>query len=160
MKLSERMRKIACLVRGGSCADIGTDHGHIPIWLSLEGRCGKLILTDIAEGPLQKARENIAGLGANLSDLRLGAGLEPLEAGEAETVIIAGMGGELIASILEKDPVKTFSFSRFVLQPRSREAALRMRLEKMGLPVTGEYLVREGRRICQIIVCEPGSASG
>lgn len=154
------MQMLADLVAGRSCADVGTDHGLIPIWLEKSGRCDKLILTDIAEGPLGKARQNIEAFGSSLSDLRLGAGLKPLEKGEADTVIIAGMGGELIASILTADLEKTRSFRRFVLQPRSREGALRAALEAAGLPITGEHLVCEAGRVCQVIVCEPSSAFG
>ncbi|MBR4149795.1 MAG: SAM-dependent methyltransferase, partial [Firmicutes bacterium] len=155
MKLSARMQKIADLCVGTSAADVGTDHGLIPIWLEKYGGFEKLILTDIAGGPLRKAMQNVAFYDSKIRDIRLGAGLAPLAPGEADTVIIAGMGGELIASILAGDPEKTKSYRRFVLQPRSRESSLRKSLIELGLPITGEYLVKEVGRICQIIVCEP-----
>jgi tRNA (adenine22-N1)-methyltransferase len=160
MKLSARMQKIADLCVGTSAADVGTDHGLIPIWLEKYGGFEKLILTDIAGGPLRKAMQNVAFYDSKIRDIRLGAGLAPLAPGEADTVIIAGMGGELIASILAGDPEKTKSYRRFVLQPRSRESSLRKSLIELGLPITGEYLVKEVGRICQIIVCEPSAEGG
>ncbi len=160
IKLSERLALIASLVRGGSAADIGTDHGFVPLFLMREGVCEKLILTDVNEGPLRKAEENIRlfGLDPALFDLRLGSGLSVLRPGETRTVIIAGMGGELIASILAEDLPKTRTFGRFVLQPRTRAGELRRWLDGNAFVITDERLARERGRICQVICASPKGA--
>ncbi|MBR0139433.1 MAG: SAM-dependent methyltransferase, partial [Firmicutes bacterium] len=157
LNLSERMTLLASLVRGRSAADIGTDHGFVPVFLLREGLADRVILTDINRGPLEKARKNIEDLGLSkeLTDLRLGPGLTVLEKGEVDTVIIAGMGGELIASILAEDLEKSRSFGFYVLQPRSRENVLRQWLDDNNFYVTDERLVREKGRICQVICASP-----
>ena len=157
IRLSERMAALARLASGGAAADIGTDHGFVPIFMVQNGLCGRAVLSDINEGPLKKAEENIAasGLDHKLFDLRLGGGLSVLEDGEVDHVIIAGMGGELIASILGEDIRKSRSFKNFVLQPRTRAEVLRRWLDENGYAVTGEFLVRERGRICQIIRAVP-----
>ncbi len=157
--LSERMRKIVGMVRGDTAADVGTDHGYIPIWLAVYGKCRNVILTDINKGPLKKARENIGrylpGETGNMMDLRLGSGLAPLEKGEADTVIIAGMGGILIRDILADDFEKTMSFSRFILQPRNHSDVLREFLKNFsGLMISYEILAKEAGRLCEIIVAD------
>ncbi len=151
------MTLLASLARGRSAADIGTDHGFVPVFLLREGLADRVILTDINRGPLEKARKNIEDLGLSeeLTDLRLGPGLTVLEKGEADTVIIAGMGGELIASILADDLEKSRSFGFYVLQPRSREHVLRQWLDENGFAVTEERLVKERGRICQVICASP-----
>jgi len=162
IRLSERMAALARLASGGAAADIGTDHGFVPIFMVQNGLCGRAVLSDINEGPLKKAEENISasGLDPELFDLRLGGGLSVLEDGEVDSVIIAGMGGELIASILGEDIQKSRSFKTFVLQPRTRAEVLRRWLDVNGFAVTGEFLVRERGRICQIIRAMPVEPSG
>ena len=154
LKLSERLLLIAESVRGeGTVADIGTDHGYIPIWLIQHEACRKVILSDINSGPLEKARENIERHlpGAKL-DIRHGSGISVLENGEADVVIIAGMGGILIRDILAENEEKTKSFSAFILQPRNYARRLRAWIETVPyLEITDESLAAEGRRLCEII---------
>ena len=95
MKLSDRMQVIADHVeQGETLADIGTDHGQIPVWLFARGICPRVILSDISEGSIRKAKETAAAyqFGSGLS-FRVGDGLKVLKPAEADTVIIAGMGG-------------------------------------------------------------------
>lgn len=157
LQLPARMELIAKLVKGNTAADIGTDHGFVPIHLYLSGKCSRVILADINEGPLEKAKENLAlyQVPQEAAELRLGSGLEVLKPYEADSVIIAGMGGELICDILGKEPFKTETIPQFVLQPRTRESVLRRWLLDNGFYITDERLVEERGRICQIIVCEP-----
>ena len=99
MKLSHRLETIASFVPKGSIvADIGTDHGYIPIWLLQQKIAVKAIAMDIGEGPLKRAREHIVLYGLeDLIETRLSNGLSGLYPKEADTVVIAGMGGELIS---------------------------------------------------------------
>ena len=101
--ITPRLQKIIDLVDGKIIADIGTDHAYIPIRLASTKRIEKAIATDKNKGPLEIAKNNIAKY--ELSDIietRLGEGLEPVQSGECELVIIAGMGGKLIGDISKR----------------------------------------------------------
>lgn len=158
-KLSDRLQLIADQIqKGETMADIGTDHGFLPIYLREEDICPQVIMTDISEPSLQKAK-GYAGafqFGSEM-DFRAGNGLQVLESGEVDTVVIAGMGGILMTEILGDDIAKSRSFKRFVFQPRNHAEILRWWLTKNGFIITDNLLVREGKFICEIIVAEPGN---
>lgn len=148
--------KLAGEVQSGDrVADIGTDHGLLPIFLCENRIASHVILCDINSGPLEKARENIARFGADLSDLRQGDGLSCISPGEADTIIIAGMGGILIAGILCAGSDTARSAKRLVLQPRSKPEILRRFLRENGYFIIRESLVLERGDICQIITAVP-----
>ncbi|MBQ9016503.1 MAG: SAM-dependent methyltransferase [Firmicutes bacterium] len=153
MKLSERMQVIADHVDAGEVvADIGTDHGQIPVWLFASGISPRAILSDISDGSIRKAEETAAAyqFGEGMS-FRTGDGLSVLRPGEADTVIIAGMGGKLIRQILAADPGHTASFRKFILQPRKGQGPLRKWLLQNGYRILCEDVVREGRFLPEII---------
>ena len=103
MQLSARMERLASKVPYGSrLADVGTDHGYIPIALVLRGKISSAVAMDVNPGPLKRAEEHIRGqkLSAYI-ETRLSDGLTALQAGEADTVLIAGMGGALTVRILK-----------------------------------------------------------
>jgi len=150
----------------GACrcvADIGTDHGLIPIYMVLSGIAEKAVLTDIAKGPLERARENVARFAPSPDDnrfsLRLGTGLKPLSQAEADVIIIAGMGGETISGILGDDPDIAKSAKRLVLQPRTMCAELRKWLIQNGYSITDEQLAEENGHIAQILQAVPGGSA-
>lgn len=159
MKLSDRMQVIAGHVRPGDVvADIGTDHGQIPVWLFAHEICPKAILSDVSPGSIAKAKETAAAyqFGEGLS-FRVGDGLQVLSAGEADTVIIAGMGGKLIRQILAADPAHTASFRTFILQPRKGSGPLRKWLLSEGFRIASEDVVRESHFLPEIITAvSPG----
>ncbi len=157
VKVSERIKAIANYVNQDDVvADIGTDHGLLPIYLYMKGVSRKFILSDINESPLEAARANLnAYVPFLFKDLRLGDGLLPYNADSADAVVIAGIGGREIISILAHDLTKTKSFTKFILQPRNAQSLLRKWLYENGLNITAESLVREGPRICEIIVAVP-----
>ena len=104
MQLSERLQAVADFVTPQSrLADVGTDHAYVPIYLAEKKIISRAIAMDVVDGPLQRARENIAvhRLEAVI-ETRKSDGLEALKPGEADTVVIAGMGGLLICRILEQ----------------------------------------------------------
>ena len=153
-QLSERLKMIASHVSpGDTAADIGTDHGYIPIWLLSSGITDRVILTDINEGPLRKARNNIQKwLPETVPDLRQGPGLSVLNPGEAEVLMIAGMGGILISRILEADPEIVSTALRLVLQPRNHAYTLRKYLRGLReFVVSDEQIAVEAGRFCEII---------
>lgn len=146
--ITPRLEMILRHIKGESCADIGTDHAYIPIELAKKGF--RVIASDIMPGPLAIAAENVKKNGADV-ELRLGGGLSPIEKGEADTIIIAGMGGEMIEKILSDGADKTEGVN-FVLQPMNRQAELRKYLLNNGFYIIAEDLAVEGFKVYNLIV--------
>ena len=147
MKLSKRLQTIADFVKKGAVvADIGTDHAHIPIYLIKNNIISKAYACDINAGPLEKAKENINYYGVKNIELRLSNGLEKLKTDEADTVIIAGMGGELIIDILEKGRRFFESKRKFILSPHTKIDEVRKFLLSNGFEITKEDMcIDEGK---------------
>lgn len=156
--LSDRLKCIADMVIPAEpMADIGTDHGYIPIALLAEGIVPFAVLSDINQGPLDIAGSNVryCGFDSSMYSLRLGSGLDTLEKGEVSSVVIAGMGGQLIEQILEKDNEKSHSYKKFVLQPRTHANELRYHLSNNSFETIDYRLVKEKERICEVIAVKP-----
>ncbi|HHX13581.1 MAG TPA: SAM-dependent methyltransferase [Clostridiales bacterium] len=162
IKLSERLTTVAGFVeQDDRVADIGSDHGHLPIYLYQNGISRQIILSDLNDGPLEKARKNLAALAPDFQpDIRQGDGLAPLQPGEVDTVVMAGMGGLLICDILAADPEKTKSFRRFVLEPENAEDKVRAFLFDKGFAILAEKLARDKERIYQVLVAAPNPLEG
>ncbi len=160
IKLSERLQTIADRTEGSEAmADIGTDHGFLPIYMLQDGRCSKAVVSDISGPSLQKAVENgRMYLGdTEYFEARQGSGLETVARGEVDTVVIAGMGGKLIRDIVSDDIEHTVSFRRFVFQPRNGQGHLRKWLCDNGFRIINEDVVVEGDNLPEIItVISPG----
>ena len=127
MELSKRLNFIIDNIESSSVlADIGTDHGYIPLYAVKNGLCSKAIAIDINKDPLDKARLNaiLEGVGDEL-EFRLGNGLKPLEKNEVEVAIIAGMGGNLIRDILEESIDIVSSINYLILVPAQNPEVLR-----------------------------------
>lgn len=165
-KLSDRLQMIADNIKPGeTMADIGTDHGFLPLYLIEQGISSFAIMTDISRPSLQKAvrgaeilRESVPDVDERC-DFRAGDGLKILQAQEVDNVVIAGMGGLLMMDILGDDICKTLSFRRLILQPRNNSGDLRKWLASNGFDIVREQLVREGKFICEIITAQPGSCT-
>ncbi len=157
IKLTPRLKTIADEIeKGETMADIGTDHGFLPLYLWEMGVCPHVIMADISKGSLSKAEENCRSLHPDTAfDLRLGSGIEVLDTGEVEAVVIAGMGGILMTGILGADIEKSWSFKKLVLQPRNRIGQLRWWLYNNGFCISNEKLVREGKYICEVLTVVP-----
>ena len=153
--LTPRLTMIIQNVTADTVADIGTDHAFVPIELAKRGK--KVIATDANKGPLVSAERNVLKYGLDI-ELRLGSGLSPLSAGEAEEIIIAGMGGELIKTIISDDIDKALS-SRLLLQPMNSQAELRQFLIENGFRIAAEDLAKEGRRVYNLMIAEKGAGS-
>ena len=126
MELSKRLNLIANYIdKCDTLVDVGTDHGYIPIYSVLKDICKKSIATDINKDPLDKAKLNSIFEGVDESvEVRLGGGLEPITKGEAQGLVIAGMGGNLIRDILEADKEKAKGFDFIILQPAQNPEVL------------------------------------
>ena len=157
IKLTPRLKTIADEIENGeTMADIGTDHGFLPLYLWEMRVCPHVIMADISKGSLSKAEENCRSLHPDTAfDLRLGSGIEVLDTGEVEAVVIAGMGGILMTGILGADIEKSWSFKKLVLQPRNRIGQLRWWLYNNGFCISNEKLVREGKYICEVLTVVP-----
>ncbi len=156
MKLTDRLLKIASLVtKGKKVADIGTDHGYIPVYLLNKGDVDFAILADVNKGPLENARKEVNKNKLNdRVDLRLGSGIEVLKKNEIDEVIIAGMGGILISELLEANKEVSHTVDRLILQPMQAQNELRKYLLNNGYEILEEVLVKEEFRIYEIIVCK------
>lgn len=159
--LSDRLSLIAeCISPDESVADIGTDHGLLPIFLWQRDHGKTLILTDINEGPLIIAEANIELFAPNMErSLRRGDGLTVVEPHEVDVIVIAGIGGLLMRKILSSDLEKTRSIKKYILQPRNAQEQVRKWLFENSFFITEEYLVREGNFLCEIIVARPETRS-
>ena len=149
-KLPPRLALIADMVPVDTkLVDVGTDHGLLPIWLLQEGRIVSAIASDIRPGPLSRARANASENGTENIRFVLCDGLDSISPQEADTIVIAGMGGETIASILSSAP---WSLKKvLILQPMSRPEALRSFLCSSGLRICEDRLVQDNGKIYSVI---------
>jgi len=149
IELTPRLASVARLVpQGAVLADVGTDHGRLPIYLLQRGRIRRAIASDLREGPLSKARANAEKYGlADRMTFRLCDGLAGFAPGEADVIAIAGMGGETIAAILAAAPWTKGGACKLLLQPMTSLYDLREFLSGSGYTIAAEHLNREGRRL-------------
>ncbi len=152
MKLTNRLNTVVDLITGKTVADIGCDHGKVPIKLILDGKCEKVIASDVNKGPAEACRKNVGKFGlSDRIEVRCGSGISVLEKGEVDSVVIAGMGGELIANIIDSESEIANSVNEFILQPMTSEEALRDYLQNNGFSINNESLALEGNKIYVII---------
>ncbi len=160
MKLSPRLKAAADFVRcGKKIADIGTDHAHLPIYLVENKICPCAVASDVRPGPIANAKENVkqAGLEDKIS-LRLASGLDMVKTDEADDIVIAGMGGILIAELIEKAPWLKDSGKHLVLQPQSHAEILREFLIKNGYYIEKEEICEDaGRLYCVMSIYFDGT---
>ena len=145
VKISNRLMTAAALVtQGYTLADVGTDHGYIPIYLLQQKKIPAAIAMDINEGPLERAKEHIAlyGLQAYIQT-RLSDGVAALKPGEVEAVLIAGMGGGLVMHILKDGEKVCQSAKELILQPQSEIEHVREFLREKGYTILAEDMVYE-----------------
>ena len=157
MELTPRLQAIADQVPQGSrLADVGTDHGYLPVWLLNNGRIESAIAADLRERPLNRARDTAHRFGATAQiSFRLCDGLSAIGPEEVDTVPIAGMGGETIISILDAAPW-TKEGTMLLLQPMTGFAELRRWLQGNGYQIVKECIVCEGKRLYSILTVHGG----
>ncbi len=149
MLLSKRMSALADMVKGkGILADVGCDHGYIPIELVRNGKIKGAIALDVAQGPLRAARHNIENnrLEERI-ECRLSDGFEALEPGEATSIIISGMGGATMQGIMEAKPAVAAAAEELILQPQSEILQFRSFLAEGGYIFLDEDIVVEDDKI-------------
>lgn len=155
LKISKRLCTAASYVRDGAVvADIGTDHAYLPIYLALENKITSAIASDINEGPISKARENIIKYGLEKKiATSVANGLDGIEKYSPTDIVICGMGGELIAQIIDKSLYAKKNGVRLILQPMTSVKELREYLQN-GYSTIAENIVFEDDKIYQVICVE------
>ena len=161
MELSGRLAAIAAMVPPGSrLADVGTDHGFLPVYLLKTGRIAGAVASDLRPAPLEKARHNAARHGvADKISFRLCPGLEGIAPGEADVIAMAGMGGETILHILEAAPWTKEGGYRLLLQPMSSQPELRSWLWRSGYRILRETVARDNGRLYAVLEVTGGEES-
>lgn len=151
--LDPRLQKCADFVRTGvRVADIGTDHGYLPIALLQRGQVLSALACDINAGPLESAVRNAARYGvASEMDCRLADGLRGLASQEADDIVIAGMGGELMLRMIVETPWLRVPEKHLVLQPMTAADRLRAGLYAAGFAIDCEEAVFDGRKIYTVL---------
>ncbi len=146
-KLSPRLASAADFVRWGAVlADVGTDHAYLPLFLLESGKIEKAICTDINKGPLDSAKRNAEELGlSDKIDFILTDGAGALSDIHVTDVSVCGMGGELIADIIERAPHLKNPQIRLILQPMSKQSHLRRYLQSNGFNIIEEKYTKEPR---------------
>ncbi len=152
-KLSKRLAAAASYVRAGArIADIGTDHAYLPIYLYKTGRVSGGVASDINKGPVDRARQNIRAYGADGAiATELCDGLSAVQGYAPDDIFILGMGGELIATIIDGAPWVKNGEIHLILQPMTHPEILREYLYKNGFEILDECVI-EDDKLYQIIV--------
>lgn len=160
MELSRRLYAVASLVtEGASVADVGTDHGYIPIYLMQQGIASRVIALDINGGPLERARMHIIGYKLKGQiETRLSDGLSAVRPGEVDSMIAAGMGGGLIIRILEEGREVVESLRECILQPQSEVWRVRRYLLDHHMDIIDEDMVEEDGKYYPMIKAVPGES--
>lgn len=158
MELSDRLLQVAqCIPKGSIVADIGTDHAYLPIYLVTERIASKVIAMDLRKGPLKKAAANITASkdkrAAQKIELRCSDGLDRLKPGEAEVIIVAGMGGKLTERILTDGQDKYNEKTSFVFSPQSGVAHFRRFLAANGFHTESERILFVDGKFYVILCC-------
>ena len=158
IRLDERLRCAFDLLQGSSVvADIGCDHGKLSAALLLDGACSRVVAGDISPDCLDKTRWIIEQYALqDRAQVRLGSGLSVLAPGECDAAAILGMGGEMIAEMLEEAPAVAERMDRLVLQPMSGIEELRQWLYENSYHVEADKLVSVGRRWYQLLCIRKG----
>lgn len=152
-KIPKRMLAVAALVdKSKVLADIGCDHAYISINLIENGKVDRIIASDLREGPLNIANENIklTDFGEKI-ETRLCSGLEGYEAGEVDTILISGMGGMLVREILSNGREVVEAADTLILEPQSDLRVVRAYLREIGFLIVDEDMLKESGKYYQII---------
>ena len=154
LKLDGRLSLCSELVRSGAnIADIGTDHAYLPVFLARSGRINHAIAADINQKPLEYGAKTVKEYGlSDKIEIRLSDGLDAVSPNECDDIVIAGMGGELICSIIDRagwlrDPLK-----HLILQPMTRPETLRSYLYENGFEITDERAAESAGRIYTVML--------
>ena len=161
VRISDRLRTVAHMCnKGAVVADIGTDHGYLPIYLVQEGIAPSAIAMDLRKGPLEKAKKHICdNCLEDRIQTRLSDGLEKLSKNEADIITICGMGGRLIADIVTKGKDVITQNTILVVSPQSEVGEFRHFLVSQGFEIEDEQMLKEDGKYYFIIKCRKSEES-
>ena len=152
--LDGRLMSAVGYVRGGVVADVGTDHAYLPVYLVATGRADSAVASDINRGPIENAKETVRKYGLeNKITTLIADGLDGIEPYHPSDVIIFGMGGELIATIVDRAKW-TREGIRLILQPMTKPEVLRDYLGEVGFRIVDEMLSEADGRVYQTLCAE------
>lgn len=157
MILTPRLKIIADSIRGfDTVVDIGSDHAYLPIYLLRSGMVKRAIATDVNKGPVEISKERLKSYGiSERVSVRRGDGLSAIMPGEADVIVIAGMGGILIRDIMEKGAQIAKSARLLILQPMRDSDKVRKWLLENGFDIKDEELVKEQNKIYEVLWAAP-----
>ena len=158
LELPPRLQLIAGWVpEGAYLADVGTDHAYLPNWLRLRGTIRRAVASDLRPGPLERAKATGKLYGTDNIEYRLCSGLSGIRPTEADTIVIAGMGGETILSILKDAPWTADGQHTLLLQPQTHEELVRQYLAENDFVITREALVRDRGTLYTVMEARGGA---
>ena len=161
LAINKRLKLVASYVEDKRLADIGSDHAYLPIYLAKENKVNFAIAGEIVDGPHMVSKKIVKEEGlSGVIECRKAAGLEAIElADNIEVITICGMGGKLIADILEKGKDKLINRPNLILQPNLGERFVREKLQDLGYTIIAEDIIEEDGHIYEIIVATDGHMS-
>lgn len=159
--MNRRLEAIASLVEDGAgLIDVGTDHGYLPAFLAASGYRGRLYASDINEGPLAAARRTAEDAGVtDRIDFLLCDGLSLCPRDRIDTIVVAGMGGDLIVRILDEAEWCLDGRYRLILQPMTKAEVVRYWLVNNGFGIETERLAEDGGALYQILRARFGGST-
>ena len=157
--MNKRLELIASILpHGRGFADVGTDHGYLPVYMAQHGYSGKISASDINEGPRSTAVASARQAGVeDRICFRLCDGLDGCGSEELDTVVIAGMGGDTICGILDRADWVMSRDILLILQPMTKAEVLRYWLTNNDFAICGEWLIEENGEIYQILSARFGA---
>lgn len=159
MKLSKRLEMVASFVpKGSSVADVGTDHGYVPIYLVSHGIASGAVAMDVRQGPLKRARIHVREAGLeNRIEVRLSDGMKGLEPGDADCVVMAGMGGEMMIHIMEEGKRLWKDIGYWVLSPQSEQEKVRRFLLDHSFAIVRDRILKEDGKFYTVMAVTRGN---
>ena len=158
LMINKRLELVATYVKGRRLADIGSDHAYLPLYLVKNKRIDFAIAGEIVEGPYKVSQKNVAQEGfSKIIECRKAVGLDAISLDDnIEVITICGMGGKLIAEILENGKEKLKNKPSLILQPNVGENFVRIKLQELGYKIDAEDIIEEDGHIYEIIVASFG----
>jgi len=157
IRLDERLYKIATLVDFGRVADVGCDHGKLGYYLLETDRASAVIATDISRESLKKAEELAYSEGVSeLMQTRLCDGLDAVKSGEVDSVVIAGLGGDVISGIMARAAAQGKRFKHFILSPNTHQEKVRAQIAEQGHRIVFDSVIECAGKLYTVIKTEEG----
>lgn len=159
--LNQRLTAVSHFIKGALLADIGSDHAYLPIYALENNLCQKAIAGEVVKGPYNAARDNVLKYGMeDAIEVKLGDGLDVIDSeNTVDTITICGMGGPLIAEILERGKDKLNNHPRLILQSNIQTVNVRKTLQSLNYHIIDETIMEEKGHLYEIVVAEFGKTT-